>query len=271
MLAYYQFNEPAGGQAYDRAYTRHGALSGASARITSTVAVGPGYSSRVSVSQPGTVSFGDTGFEGTFVSPFPGGEVCVTRINLAPDATPTPDLVSCDWVLHNYGSNMNFAGVTGTQFSDFFEYADTCIAGNYHLHRRDIAAEGDTWDFLQAADQIGNGPTGWAQYTNPGISTEGQFAISQMGTAVGTTTPSQPAFQCVISPNPVSGQGILRLTCNHGGNLRFTLFDTQGRRMRTLDFEREGQLPLQCLPAGTYFYRLETDTQLRFGSIIVID
>ncbi len=93
LISYYQFNETEG-TALDRVGIRHGVLSGSALRSNSTAPVGKGVSARQTVTANGSYNVGATGLTLSFPSTgdLPNGEICVSRINVAPDQYPNNHL-----------------------------------------------------------------------------------------------------------------------------------------------------------------------------------
>ncbi|HPI08597.1 MAG TPA: hypothetical protein PLM41_19515, partial [Saprospiraceae bacterium] len=182
LLAYYQFNEMSG-RALDRAGSRHASLSGNSiGRSTSTAPVGKGVSARGTVTSLGTYVFGNTGL--TLVVPAgstPNGELCVSRIDQAPDQLPDASPHSTGyWVVNNYGLNTSFTTLSSLQFKGYGPIPNGAAAADYNLYKRGSFAEGDTWgNAIDQGDAVTPGANGAVTFsTGNGVSSFSQFVIT---------------------------------------------------------------------------------------------
>jgi hypothetical protein len=101
-------NESAG-KVLDRRASRHLSLIGTAARTTSTGPFGGGNSARLTVNEGGNYIFGNTGLTLGFPigGTYPNGELCVSRINLAPDQVPAPDHDNVYWIVNNLCTEWN--------------------------------------------------------------------------------------------------------------------------------------------------------------------
>ncbi len=147
LVSYYQFNE-ASGRVLDRVATRHASLVGSAARSTSTAPVGIGTSQRLTVTAGGAYNFGTTGLTLGFpaTGPYPNGELCVSRINLAPDQLPNADPhSSAYWAVNNYGTNATFAALDSLRFERIGTIEAGADPAGYHLFKRGSTADGNTW------------------------------------------------------------------------------------------------------------------------------
>jgi hypothetical protein len=185
LVSYYQFNE-ASGRVLDRAGTRHAALVGSAARSTSTAPVGGGSSQRLTVTAGGPYSFGPTGVTLGFPAsgPYPNGELCVSRINLAPDQLPNADPhSSAYWAIHNFGTNANFATLDSIRFGRIGNVEQGADPAGYHLFKRGSTAHGNTWgNSIDNADRIvpGESGTGGAVFSaGNGLSSFSQFIVTR--------------------------------------------------------------------------------------------
>lgn len=280
LKAYYQFNENTSGQVLDRSGTRHLGLNGDAHREASTLAVGPGYSARRQVSAPGTYTFGaDVGIE--FITAasgtLPNGEVCVTRIDLAPDAQPDADPVSRSyWVLRNYGSNADFTPLQEMRCYHIGRALLFSKASDYKLWSRPANGEGNTWIFEDYGDRWKFGLDGSA-FFNSGLqlTSFGQLVLSKPfpnRQKIAEVVPFQkltPAFSCRVFPNPASGRTPVQVTVDWPGESFFRLFDAQGRAIRVEKFDGETQLSLQGLDPGVYHYSVEGPAAIRFGKLVL--
>lgn len=185
LIAYYQFNEVSG-RVLDRVGTRHASLVGSATRSTSTAPVGGGNSKRLTITTGGAYSFVPTGVMLGFPAsgPYPNGELCVSRINLAPDQLPNADPHSVAyWVIHNYGTNANFATLDSIRFERIGNVEQGADPSGYHLFKRGSTAHGNTWgNSIDDADRMvaSNSGAGAAVFSvNNGLSAFSQFIITR--------------------------------------------------------------------------------------------
>jgi photosystem II stability/assembly factor-like uncharacterized protein len=279
LVAYYQFNE-ADGLSLDRVGTSHASLGGSASRINSTVAVGPGASKRLPINAGGQADFGqETNFLATFpnAGTLPNGEICVTRINLAPDKSPAADSISrAYWAVHNYGTNQNFANLTSLQLSQIGSVPPTTLASQYQLFHRPATADGATWMLLGNANTIEQGGDGSAIFTdNNNIGSFGQFIVSRPRdtstmVSIEEIKEGKEASFVKISPNPVGKDGLVTILTNLEGECKFRLFDEKGRAIRVLKFSKNGTIDVSGLDSVAYFYQVEGVSYMVSGVLVVV-
>lgn len=183
LLAYYQFNEMTG-SVLDRVGTRHASMAGGSVgRITSTAPVGKGVSARTTVTTTGTYTIGNTGLILKFPAPgtYPNGELCVSRIDQAPDQVPSAAQHSTGyWIVNNYGSNTSFSTLTSLEFKGYGPIAAGASASDYQLYKRGSFAEGNSWGTtLDQADAVTPGNNGSLTFSSGnGVSSFSQFILT---------------------------------------------------------------------------------------------
>lgn len=287
LEAYFQFNEAAGSRVYDRSKTRHASLAGSAARINSTVAIGPGASKRMNLVTGGAKNFGTTvNVIATWLTTgtFPNGEVCATRIDLAPDQNPNSDAVSrAYWVVRNYGTNQNFSLLKSLRFLKIGNVPSTTTASQYKLFRRAANGEGATWTLQDVGDVRTAGVDGAITFsTGNGITSFGsQFIITRPVPAPpDVDEPSKirdraaaefslPPFEATVSPNPVAKNGRLQIQTDLVGEATFRLFDEKGRAVRLAKFSGSAAVEIGGLPAGVYFFRIENERFMKNGRVVV--
>ncbi|MBK8557114.1 MAG: T9SS type A sorting domain-containing protein [Lewinellaceae bacterium] len=169
LVAYYQMNEN-DGPILDRIGTKHGALVGSSARVPSTVPVGPGASARLNVTSGGAYSFPNTGLTLSFPNSatYPNGELCATRIQLDPDVLPSGggSLSPAYWVVRNFGTNASFTTLSGLTFDNIGTVPNGSAPAEYSLFKRSSNADGNTWgNAIDQADVLGFGTAGSVGFT----------------------------------------------------------------------------------------------------------
>ena len=281
MLAYYQFNEPGGSIGFDRFSTGHASLVGSAQRIVSTVAVGPGASKRQDFLPFATVPFPGTGVTMKFIDYPVGlqGEVCVTRINLHPDAWPEVDTISRSyWVVRPYANEPVNGAVFEMEFAGIGLAPGGQPTGAYRLWRRAANGEGASWAFVDTAGMIQSGADGAAVFSGLHVSDSfdyGQFLITLPADSLlsavknpGLATGKSPELR--IYPNPTPSNGLVTIrTENLPGNLLLRLFDAKGNPVRTLKFTGQATFETKGLAPGAYFYRLESESWMKVGGLIV--
>lgn len=272
LETYLQFNEAAG-PAFDRVGNGFASLGGDAERTASTVAVGPGSSSQLALTQGGAFSFDGTGVTIT-LSPgagtYPDGPAVLTRIDLAPDQSPGVDSLSrAYWVLHHFGPNPVFDEAASILFEQVGYVPSTASAQQYQLYMRAPRAEGDTWQLQDAGDELLSGPDGGVLFHDGnGVVAPAQFVLTRPMISPASEA-ALPAPVVRVWPNPVSGNGALHIQTNLSGQTTFRLYDAKGRAIRLAVFEREIALPLKALPEGVYFYSLEHEAVIKTGKVRV--
>ncbi len=272
LRSYLQFNE-ADGPAFDRIGAGFASFGGDAVRVVSTVAVGPGVSSRQEVFENGPHFFGETGIMMAFAdlpTTYPNGELVVTRLNIEPDQKPTNESVgNTYWVCHNFGQNPVFDELFNLLFDSIEIAVMGTTAKQYQLYARPPRADGNTWQLLATADGILPGTNGYIVFLEDnGVDEAAQFIITRpMATAVQKPVVAQPMVS--VSPNPVSKNGSLNIHTNLTGKLKFKLYDAKGRAVQVAVFERDGQLAIDGLAAGVYAYSIESEGLMRFGKVVV--
>jgi hypothetical protein len=80
-------------------------------------------------------------------------------------------------------------------------------------------------------------------------------------------TGGQPVVS--LYPNPVSRDGICTIRTTLDGSCQFHLYDEKGRAVCLKGFEGQTTVSLDGLPAGIYAYRIDNETYMTFGKLIV--
>lgn len=163
LIGYWQYNRDSG-SITDRVGSNHASLIGGAARVSSTAPVGPGISNRLDITAAGNYSFGETDLSLEFPSggTYPDGELCVTRLDHAPDQTPGEDVSPSYWIIHNYGNNQTFDELTSLTFDNVeISNSEASSPEFINLFKRSSTAHGDTWgtpeDEADAATAGSNG------------------------------------------------------------------------------------------------------------------
>jgi hypothetical protein len=200
----------------------------------------------------------------------PDGEVVVTKIDLTPDQSPPADRISKSyWVFHNFGNNIVFDELLNIRFERIGFVPFSSTVEQYQLFSRPPRADGDTWQLLDTADELTPGPDGSVLFSDGnGVEEAAQFIISRPMTSA-VQQPVKPAPMVSVSPNPVASNGVLNINTNLVGKVKFKLYDTKGRAVRVVVFERDGVLAINGLAAGVYAYSIESERVMRFGKVVV--
>jgi photosystem II stability/assembly factor-like uncharacterized protein len=184
LIAYYQFNETSG-QALDKVGIRHASLVGSAAREISTAPVGKGHSTRLSVTANGVYFFPNTGLTLDFpaAGPYPAGELCVSRIDQAPDQVPGLNHGTGYWIVNNYGNNTNFNMLDAFEVTNFGYIEAGAVASDYSLYKRGSFAEGNTWGTeIDNGDAVFPGVNGDVYFNlNNNITSFSQLIITYNG------------------------------------------------------------------------------------------
>ena len=183
-MAYYQFNE-ASGQALDKVGIRHASLVANTVRQISTAPVGKGHSARLTVNSNGVYTFPNTGLTLDFpaVGPYPNGELCVSRIDQAPDQVPGLNHGTGYWIVNNYGANTNFNTLDAFEVTNFGYIESGASASDYQLFKRGSFADVNTWGTaIDAGDEVFSGVNGDVYFNlNNNINSFSQFIITYAG------------------------------------------------------------------------------------------
>ena len=163
LKAYYQFNEGVL-PVYDKVGSNNLTLfGGASLSSTSTAPVGGGVSQTLPVTAAGMASFSVPGVDLDFASgTVPTGDVVVSRISVQPDQLPTTQTLPTPpayYVIHNYGTNANFAGLNSMKFSAVQGTTAAMVSSpaQLQLFKRASNADGTTWGTpIDNADAVTN-------------------------------------------------------------------------------------------------------------------
>lgn len=238
LVGYYQFNEGAG-LALDKIGLKHATLIAGASRVVSTIPVGKGVSSRMSVNSGGVKDFGNAGIKMYFPtgSSYPNGDVVVTKINQLPDLYPTGSFQADSyWVINNYGSNTNFSTPDSIKFYDSGNISGGCQPQNYLLYRRLENGEGNTWgNFIDKADYVNPyPPNNYVTFRGDNnVNSFGQFFINIDGRPNGSSVEIcngidddcdgliDESYSLVVSSQANEGDNTLRsiLNCAQNGDV----------------------------------------------------
>jgi hypothetical protein len=82
-----------------------------------------------------------------------------------------------------------------------------------------------------------------------------------------STTVESP--KVTIAPNPLSSNDIARIETNVPGEMKFRLFNGNGQALKVVKFVKTGEIDLDGIPNGTYFYRVENKT-FKMGGVLLV-
>ncbi|MCC6413903.1 MAG: T9SS type A sorting domain-containing protein, partial [Saprospiraceae bacterium] len=207
----------------------------------------------------------------------PQGEICVTKINILPDAWPAVNagdtVSSAYWVVHLFDNNQN-AALWSMHFENL-ALPTGQPAEAYALWQRPATADGDTWQVRDTADLAIPGAGSVLSFFHPlNVSTLGQYILTMPADSLPTVAVQEKPVErpdLRVYPNPlVSGQ-TLHLRSNLEEDVRFVLFDSAGRRIMERTFRGQDAFVPSSLPAGQYFYRLQTEKVMVQGGLQVVE
>jgi hypothetical protein len=260
LIAYYQFNENQG-TILDRVGVNHASLVNGAVRASSTVAVAGGYSNRLNVNAS-LVDFGldvDCAIEPQAAGTNPNGEVVLTRLNAAPDATPNTSPVSKSyWVAHNFGLNATFSELNQIVFRNIGLTPNTTTISDYVLYQRAPTADGSTWTMLDVCDNIlETGADGDVAFsTGNQITQLGQFIITKpTPEPVVGIAPTASVDQAWVYPTILNPTNTLTVKVSEAGDSIIEIYDAQ--------------LPASSMASGIYVYQLHTPHHLYLGKLVV--
>jgi photosystem II stability/assembly factor-like uncharacterized protein len=186
LVAYYQFNETTG-VVLDRIGNNHISFASSGAtRSTSTAPVGKGVSNRQTVTAGGTFNFGATGVTMKFpaTGTKPNGELCVTRINQAPETKANAGAANLYFIVNNFGTNATFAALDSIAFNNVGLSTTGTLPTSYKLFKRSSFDEGATWgNAVATANGLllnSNGNVGFGVGNN--VTSFSQFQAAYIGT-----------------------------------------------------------------------------------------
>lgn len=279
LIAYYQFNADQNGRIADHAGLAPLALSGYAQLRPSTAPVGGGVSAKETITFAGIYSFGFTGIEIEVpgATPYPGGEVWASRINLAPDSVPgTFNPLPYYWILNNYGTNATFSPLDGLRLSP---YGQTVLPGwttnpeQVRLYQR-IPENGfvNNWSEICRAAQVSAAGPLFEFGDSCAVGTFGQFFLAADTTVIVAVQPEPVRItHPQVFPNPlIAGEALqIRLPEDVTAG-RFTLFTVEGKLAG--DWILRENATTLALPeemaAGMYMWRIRTEREIFSGKLL---
>lgn len=209
LIAYYQCNET-GSIVYDRVGNAHATATGSTTHTTSTAPVGSGKSERQTITTNGLKTFTNEGINLTFgTGTLPNGEICVTRLNIQPDALPSGVVANNGaakyWIINNYGSNSTFTSLvnfTATGFGNITA-PEATTPNIFKLYRRNLGAyHYSSWSLLDSATTATSGANGVLSFTGTNNNAfSRQFTIIKSTIPVNLTITASAGSNGTISPS----------------------------------------------------------------------
>ena len=182
LKGYFQFNETSG-EVYNRVVAGSAHLVGSATRATSTAPVGAGTSERQTVTTSGIKTFTSAGVTLTFPNSgtYPNGELCVTRINNAPDQLPNsyPNAEK-NWIINNYGTNATFTALTNMTLTGYGSISTNQAASpsSFKMYKRQTGQDGATWGTsIGFGAAAAAGSDGIISFNTPNITSFSQFMV----------------------------------------------------------------------------------------------
>jgi len=209
LALYYQFNETNPGLVYDKSGQSHG-LNGSGLLITSNAVVATGVSDRITINSTGTKSFPKSGLTLKFPtsggSNLPNGEMVVSRLYQSPFGKPntTSQTSSHYWVIENWGTNLNFTGM-----SDIGFYNSGILNTGSKLYSRPVHEfNTNTWITKNNAGTLINGgqPSDISFINNSLVSGASQLVIAGDKTPVNVSAGMDQSV-CAGLPVILNGTG----------------------------------------------------------------
>ena len=273
LKAYFQFNA-AGGPVSDRIGLAHANFTGGASRTFSSAPVGAGASEAKRIDGPKRTNFLDRAVALEFDGESPQGEVVVSRIEVDPDQYPNDKADPGYWVVHNFG-NQNATQLRSLLLGipDVSE-DDLQFTPGFVLHHRSFNDEEESWNYKNLADQVYAGENGYALYNDVALPF-GQLSISREKIIRKDdeefTTSSEKLLPADVSvyPNPLDSKNLLNVKTNNLGSFDFSIYDVNGKLLKTVQLIDEGQVDLSKLQPGNYFFQLVSSRKIQNGAISV--
>lgn len=266
VLLYYQFNEQEGA-VLDRKGVNHASLIGQATRSVSDGPFGKGESDRVTISSNGTINFPNTESSMDFGSgaTLPDGEVVLSRINVLPNELPTGSInFNGYFVLNNYGSNSSF-DANGILLKPS-NYSQPPSGWQVNLYQRGPNEHLNNWMQNCTASQVS--ANGMNFNAGCDLMDAAQFFLAT-DQFVGTEDVEEQS-EVNVYPNPTLRNGEVQIENMHSADLRFMLYDSQGKIIAShiINSEEKFQFRPQ-VATGVYNYSLQGDDFIKNGRLIV--
>lgn len=267
LLAYYQFNEIEG-NILDRKGINHAALAGSAQRSVSGGPFGKGESDRISIQSAGTYSFANTESSITFGSAgdTPDGEVVLSRIHVLPNEMPSSNIdFGSYFVLNSYGSNQTFSAQS-LQIKPH-NYLEPSASWQIPLYTRPENSDATDWSTNCVANQIV--PEGFLFGETCGIGEA--FQLIPMSNQFVSAQNQEEVIGVSVYPNPVANDGIVTIENTATSNVRFSLYDSSGKLIRSGNVPMGETFRFEPNTAnGLYSYSIRGADFIKNGKLVVV-
>lgn len=265
LIAYYQFNNIQNlGLLYDKKNANDLTISSSITFPNSTAPVGVGTSQLLTINTAGTYNFSGANASLNFSSTTPNGKVVVSRLNVLPNEAPVTNTVANEyWILNNYGTNLTFSGLTTVDLQTATNVS-TYTPGNFSIYKRNSNGHLQTgWAQDATATTIN---TNTIRFPGSGLNQSYQWFVgSNVTLGVDEVIPQATLM---VYPNPYI-QGQLLNVKGIDANFTFTLYDTNGKLIVKKQMNTNEISLNKMISKGLYFYRIESDTKIFNGKLIV--
>lgn len=275
LIAYYQFNRSAG-IITDRVGISHASPSGASIRMVSTAPIGAGKSQKMAINSAEKQTFNEADFAIDFSenATLPNGEVVVSKINCQPDyINDDAPFTGSYWAINNYGENDTLSGIQSFAFLNnlLISESNKLNHSELELYARAFNGEGDTWEYLNPANDLQNDKD--LYFLNPKDKIKlGQFLIINRGEpALGVSKQKNSETERIVRmyPNPISRGQDLKIFTNLQGKQQIVISDINGKTHIKTNIEGTGKIDIGKLPSGAYLVQLIAHDYMRNEVIII--
>lgn len=262
MVGYYQFNNVQNsGKVYDKVNTNDLTVSGDITFPASTAPIGIGTSQMLSVMNAGNYNFINSFANLNFSSTVPNGKVVVSKLLVAPHNKPATGNVANEyWILNNYGTNLTFSGLTSVELQ-----SSASLSGNLKIYKRNSNGYLQQ-DWIQDAGSTFVS-SNTAQFPGSGLNQSYQWFMGSEST-LHSDEPTQPSSSIVLYPNPYK-QGDQLTVQGINEDFKFNLYDTSGKLIVSKKLQTNTITIQNNLPKGVYIYRIETNTKIYNGKLLV--
>ncbi|MCT4664369.1 MAG: T9SS type A sorting domain-containing protein [Flavobacteriales bacterium] len=277
LIMYHQFNGIGKGTFYDLKRNFNFEISKNAEMVESDAPVGPGVSFKMNITGPGDFNFLGTGCELKFPtsSPYPDGEIVVSKINIPPSKIPTGMYKISDsyWIINNYGDNESFnkiAKITLRAVPNLSHIPDNT---NLKLYQRDRNADkAAAWTKKKDNATSYDVSLNTVVFEDSEINTGGQIFLATLipGLDIKEILSQDKQGKINIYPNPISQGELLNFDLNDQEVESIQVFDVQGR---VVDYQKMNlESPFyntSKLEKGIYFIQLSTNSKTLFSKVVV--
>lgn len=265
LLAYYQFNNILNnGGVYDKKNTNDLFISGTITFPISTAPIGVGSSQLMTVNAAGNYNFSLANANLNFGSSVPNGKVVMSKLNVNPNEAPNTNLVSNEyWILNNYGTNATFSGLTDISLATATDLS-TMSPSMFTVYKRESNGYlQSSWIQDASATNISSSSI---LFPGLGLNQSYQWYLGS-NTPLGINT-INTTKTFMVYPNPyIQGQQLYFEGLKEP--FKFTLYDVEGKLLLTKNIVNETINLEKSFAKGVYFYRIETQSKMYNGKLII--